>query len=142
MRDVRPPDVGEKMLDTWTHGDTIEAARFGWEVLAGIAVVVVGVMNRSLRSALRMMATKAELAEHKEDHDKDHKLLERRLAEGDVRFKYIETTLHHMPTRKDIDDLNANLAKILAEMTGIKSEVKTLAVQVHQLVQNELEHRT
>lgn len=126
------------MLDGWTHSDWIEMLRLGWEVLAAIAVVIFGVMNRNLRSALQVMATKAELTAHKDDHDEEHRVLDNRLADGDVRFARIETTLNHLPTRQDLDGINALLGKISENLARVDATVTELKVSTRQLVQNEL----
>ncbi len=128
------------MTEGWTHSDLIETVRLGWEVAAGVSVVIVGLMNRSLRAALRVMVTKAELTVHMDKHTQEHEDLEKRLAEGDVRFTRIETTLDHLPTRKDIDDLTRHLSQISADIAAVSAKVQGLCIQVHQLVQNELEH--
>ncbi|MDA8230358.1 MAG: DUF2730 family protein [Magnetospirillum sp.] len=129
-----------------THADWIDLARLAWEVIGGIAVLLCTILTWSLRTVLRQMATKSDLQAHKAEHAAEHDDVNRALAEGDVRFAKIETTLAHLPQRADIDslakaiaELGATTQRVAAKMDGVIGNIGALQTTVNMLVRNELE---
>jgi len=99
-----------------SHGDWIELARLGLELLGGICAVALTVLGVAHRSLLREMATKAELAKFKIEHGAEHDDLVKRLAEGESRFGRIEILLAAMPTKDEVSSLTVQMERLRGDI--------------------------
>lgn len=79
------------------------------------------------------------------EHGQVHHTVDSQLAAGAARFREIETTLEHLPTRQDhetlirsIGDLKATLQGVGAKVDGVATIATGLQSQVAMIVDHEL----
>lgn len=80
-----------------------------------------------------------------ESHRGDHRRLEDRLDAGDVRFERLETTLRHMPTKEDVEELRKEVSELSGNVKALTATVDamgrtSLAIseQLQMLVQHHI----
>ncbi|MBN2752600.1 MAG: DUF2730 family protein [Rhodospirillaceae bacterium] len=125
-----------------------------WLKLVGpalLSVIVLPVLRWSIKRGIdeqvisAVAPIKAAQVDFQKFHTEEHKILDRRLQEGEVRFAKTEAALQHLPTKEDLEDLNRSLATVhsglaglAATMDGMRGAVTGLQETVNMLVQNEI----
>ncbi len=139
MRVLRPrADQGGPVIEA--HTDWVEVAQFGFELVSALCVAVVTWINWGMRAVV-----KSELAQAKVDHEEVHEELERRLADGDVRFARIRADIEHLPDHHDLADLTNRVAAVEgsvkalgATLEGVRDVLARIERPLNSLVDHHL----
>jgi len=118
-----------------THGEWIDLARLVLEALGAISTLLLGLFGWMHWSLRKEMVTKSELATYRAAHDKAHKDLDARLAEGENRFNEIKADIEHLPNHKDLEALGGRLGKIegsIEKLTAMIGGLKDVLARVEK----------
>ncbi len=120
------------------HTDWVEVAEFGFELVSAVCVGMVTWINWGMRSVI-----KSELAQAKVDHEGVHEELERRLADGDVRFARIRADIEHLPDHHDLADLTNRVAAVEGSVKALGATlegVKDVLVRIERPLNSLVDH--
>lgn len=104
-----------------------------FKVAGALATVLSLVFGWALWSLRREVVTRRDFAAWSEVHEKEHSDLEKRLADGDVRFARLETTLAHLPTRADMEDLRVEVTRVSGAVTTVGATIDQVATSINAL---------
>lgn len=100
--------------------------------------ILFGWLYWSLKKAV---VTREDFSAWAKKHEQEHHDLEKRLADGDVRFTRMETTLTHMPTKDDVEDVRSEVAHVTgalqalgARMDGMGRSLDSIVDQLNVLI--------
>jgi len=112
-----------------------------WAPFVG-ATLVIPVARWGVKAGL---VPRAEFDGFVEGHRQAHARVDDRLDAGDVRFERLETTLRHMPTKEDVEDLRRDVSELSGNVKALTATVEAMgrasaavAEQLQMLVQHHI----
>lgn len=122
-----------------------------WIGPVALSVVIAPIVRWSVKRGVgdQVAAAVAPLAQsldsYRAGHAQEHRVLDNRLHDGDLRFATLDASLRHLPTKDDLEELSRSMAGVhsgvaglTATVDGIRGAVNGLQETVNMLVQNEL----
>lgn len=102
-----------------------------WAEWTGVALQVAGAtaipaFGAAMWAIRRAMVTRQDFADWAKDHEVEHEHLEDRLAAGEVRFARVETTLEHLPTKGDVDEVRTQVGRVEGAVQALTAGVEGL----------------
>lgn len=99
-----------------------------------IGLKVVGVIGGALGAigggvvylARHTLVTQDDLRERFEEHEADHKELDKRLVEGERQFAAIQADLEHLPDHEDIADLKDRIGAVEGSVQALGATIDGL----------------
>jgi hypothetical protein len=83
-----------------------------------------------LWSLVKRFVTREDFETYRVAHQDEHEAIDTRMAEGKAQFARIESELRHLPTRKDIDDLKAQLASVDKGVVKLDGSIRVVAAKL------------
>ena len=118
---------------------------FGLKIAGLVGGVLGAIGGGAVWLARHTLVTQDDLRERFEAHETDHKTLEQRLTDGDIRFNSIRSDISHLPNHQDLDDLKRRMGEVegsvktLAEsIEGLKEVLKRIETPLNLLVKTHM----
>lgn len=95
--------------------------------IAGLVGGVLGAIGGgAVWLARHTLVTQDDLRERFDEHEEDHKELDKRLAEGERQFEAIKTDLSHLPDHNDISDLKDRIGAVEGSVKALEATIDGL----------------